>query len=84
LITRAGFTLTTVDIEEIVINYPSIFELMDDLAMMGERNAVVNRPGHLGRDTLMAAAAIYKGEHDRPLYMHCCGQVNHCADHLVL
>ncbi|KAL0077266.1 S-adenosyl-L-methionine-dependent methyltransferase [Phycomyces blakesleeanus] len=37
LLTRAGFTLTTVDVDEIQVNYPSAFELMQDLRSMGEK-----------------------------------------------
>lgn len=37
-----------------------MFELMWDLKGMGENNAAYNRPLHLGRDTLTAAAAIYE------------------------
>lgn len=43
LLTRAGFTLTTVDVDEIQVNYPSAIELMQDLRSMGESNAVLNR-----------------------------------------
>ncbi|KAM3579419.1 hypothetical protein VKS41_008277 [Umbelopsis sp. WA50703] len=43
LLTRAGFTLTTVDVDEIQVNYPSAIELMQDLRSMGESNAVINR-----------------------------------------
>jgi len=32
-----------VDVDEIVVNYPSIFELMNDLRSMGESNAVLSR-----------------------------------------
>ncbi|KAI8069148.1 S-adenosyl-L-methionine-dependent methyltransferase [Gongronella butleri] len=63
LLSRAGFTLTTVDIDEIVVNYPSAFELMDDLHAMGETNAVLTRRPFLKRDTLMAAASIYQELH---------------------
>lgn len=31
LLTRAGFTMLTIDTDEIVVNYPSLFELMWDL-----------------------------------------------------
>lgn len=40
---RANFTLTTVDLDDIVVNYPSMYELMIDLQLMGENNADVNR-----------------------------------------
>ncbi|ORX53049.1 S-adenosyl-L-methionine-dependent methyltransferase [Hesseltinella vesiculosa] len=63
LLSRAGFTLTTVDIDEIQVNYPSAFELMDDLRAMGENNAVLTRRPFMKRDTLMAAASIYKELH---------------------
>ncbi|CAO3642344.1 unnamed protein product [Cunninghamella blakesleeana] len=63
LLSRAGFTLTTVDIDEIQVNYPSAFELMEDLKSMGESNAIINRRSFLKRDTLLAAASIYKELH---------------------
>jgi NADH dehydrogenase [ubiquinone] 1 alpha subcomplex assembly factor 5 len=43
LLGRAGFTLLTVDIDEVVVAYPSMWELMDDLRDMGESNAVLGR-----------------------------------------
>jgi hypothetical protein len=43
LLSRAGFTLTTVDVDEVTVNYPSAIELMEDLRAMGESNAVINR-----------------------------------------
>lgn len=43
LLTRAGFTMLTVDTDEIVVHYPSMFELMWDLKGMGENNAAYNR-----------------------------------------
>jgi NADH dehydrogenase [ubiquinone] 1 alpha subcomplex assembly factor 5 len=60
LMNRAGFNLITVDVDEIVINYPSIFELMDDLRAMGEGNAILSRKGYLRRDVVAAASAIYQ------------------------
>ncbi|XP_071834640.1 arginine-hydroxylase NDUFAF5, mitochondrial-like isoform X2 [Apostichopus japonicus] len=47
------------DVEEITVNYPSLFELLIDLKGMAENNASWSRK-ILHRDTLMAAAAIYK------------------------
>lgn len=61
LISRAGFAMPTIDVDEITINYPSIVELMEDLRAMGESNATWQRPSSMSRDELMAAAAIYKG-----------------------
>ncbi|CAO3641636.1 unnamed protein product [Mucor hiemalis] len=66
ILTRAGFTLTTVDVDEIQVNYPSAFELMQDLQSMGESNAVLTRRPFLKRDTLLSAAAIYKELHGHP------------------
>jgi len=63
LLSRTGFNLTTVDVDEVVVQYPSIFELMQDLRLMGESNAIANRPGMISRDVLMAADAIYKEMH---------------------
>ncbi len=62
LLNRAGFTLSTVDVDEVEICYPSIFELIEDLKWMGESNAVINRRDKLSPDTLLAAAEIYKGK----------------------
>ncbi|KAG1121274.1 hypothetical protein G6F42_012588 [Rhizopus arrhizus] len=66
MLTRAGFTLTTVDVDEIQVNYPSAFELMQDLRAMGESNSVLTRRPFLKRDTLLAAASIYKELHGNP------------------
>lgn len=43
LLGRAGFTLLTVDVDEVTVNYPSIWELMEDLQAMGESNAIIGR-----------------------------------------
>ncbi|KAG7447579.1 S-adenosyl-L-methionine-dependent methyltransferase [Guyanagaster necrorhizus] len=63
LLGRAGFTLLTVDIDEVKVAYPSMWELMDDLRDMGESNAVIGRRHFIHRDTLTAASAIYKELH---------------------
>ncbi|WWC64725.1 uncharacterized protein I303_107336 [Kwoniella dejecticola CBS 10117] len=60
LLNRAGFTLTTIDVEDMTINYPSIWELVSDLRDMGESNAILGRRAHVSRDVLLAADAIYK------------------------
>lgn len=60
LLNHAGFTMLTIDTDEIVVSYPSIIELMYDLKGMGENNAAFNRPLTLSRDVLMAAGAIYQ------------------------
>lgn len=63
LLGRAGFTLLTVDVDEIKVAYPSMWELVDDLRLMGESNAIIGRKSFLHRDTLTAASAIYKEMH---------------------
>ncbi|XP_062912208.1 arginine-hydroxylase NDUFAF5, mitochondrial isoform X2 [Mobula hypostoma] len=60
LLEQAGFNMLTVDIDEIQVNYPGIFELMEDLQGMGESNCAWSRKPMLHRDTMLAAAAIYK------------------------
>ncbi|KAI0722474.1 S-adenosyl-L-methionine-dependent methyltransferase [Earliella scabrosa] len=63
LLGRAGFTLLTVDVDEVKVAYPSMWELLEDLQDMGENNAVVGRRHIIHRDTLTAASAIYKELH---------------------
>jgi len=65
LMGRAGFTLLTVDVDEITVAYPSMWELMEDIRDMGESNAIIDRRQFLHRDTLAAASAIYKELHGR-------------------
>ncbi|GAB0087734.1 NADH dehydrogenase [Sergentomyia squamirostris] len=60
VLNRAGFTMLTIDTDEIVVGYPTVFELMWDLQGMAESNAAFNRPLHIGRDILISAAAIYE------------------------
>lgn len=59
LMQSAGFTMLTMDTEEIVIRYPSMFELMWDLKGMGENNAVIQRPLRLNKNTMFSAATLY-------------------------
>uniref|UniRef100_UPI00358E13BD arginine-hydroxylase NDUFAF5, mitochondrial-like isoform X1 n=1 Tax=Myxine glutinosa TaxID=7769 RepID=UPI00358E13BD len=59
LLARIGFNLLTVDSDEIVVIYPSVYHLLDDLQGMGESNCAWQRRLLLHRDTLAAAAAIY-------------------------
>ncbi|KAI0082545.1 S-adenosyl-L-methionine-dependent methyltransferase [Panus rudis PR-1116 ss-1] len=63
LLGRAGFTLLTVDIDEVRVNYPTMWELVEDLRDMGESNAILGRRHFIHRDTLAAASAIYKELH---------------------
>ena len=64
LLTRAGFKMLTVDVEDIVVGYPDTFALMQDLQAMGESNAIMHREaGPLSRDVLLATDAIYRQMH---------------------
>ena len=47
------------DVDEIVVHYPSMFELLCDLRGMGETNCAWTRPLLLKRSVMYAAAAIY-------------------------
>ncbi|NXG08308.1 NDUF5 hydroxylase, partial [Sakesphorus luctuosus] len=65
LLARAGFNTLTVDTDEIQVNYPGLFEVMEDLQgkyilCMGESNCSWNRKPLLHRETMLAAAAIYR------------------------
>ncbi|CAN8103322.1 unnamed protein product [Discula destructiva] len=64
LLQRAGFKMLTVDVDDIVVDYPNTFELMKDLQLMGESNAIVGREmGAIRRDVLLASEAIYRELH---------------------
>ena len=43
LLSRAGFTMLTVDVDDVKVAYPSMWELLEDLRDMGENNAVIGR-----------------------------------------
>ncbi|KAK5926033.1 hypothetical protein CgunFtcFv8_021637 [Champsocephalus gunnari] len=60
LLGQAGFTMLTVDTDEVQVHYPGIIEVMTDLQGMGESNCAWNRRSMLNRDSILAAAAIYK------------------------
>lgn len=64
LLQRVGFKMVGVDVDDIVVDYPDIFALMQDLQAMGEGNAVLGREmGPIQRDVLLAADAIYRELH---------------------
>lgn len=64
LLQKAGFKMLTVDVDDIIVDYPNTFELMKDLQHMGESNAIVGREmGAIGRDVLLANEAIYRELH---------------------
>ncbi|EPS30196.1 hypothetical protein PDE_05146 [Penicillium oxalicum 114-2] len=61
LLNRAGFKMLTVDVEDIVVEFPDSFALMQDLQAMGESNAILQREaGPMSRDVLLANEAIYR------------------------
>lgn len=64
LLSRAGFKLLTVDVDDIVVGYPSTFALMQDLQAMGESNCALTREmGGLRREVLVANEGIYRALH---------------------
>lgn len=64
LLQSAGFKLLTVDVDDIIVDFPDSFALMQDLQAMGENNAVLLRDeAPLQKEVLMASDAIYKALH---------------------
>ncbi|PIN12293.1 putative methyltransferase [Handroanthus impetiginosus] len=60
LLTRAGFTLPGVDVDEYTVRYNSALELIEHLRTMGETNALLQRRNILKGDTALATAAVYE------------------------
>ncbi|SPO05680.1 probable methyltransferase [Cephalotrichum gorgonifer] len=64
LLQKAGFKMLTVDVDDIIVDYPDSFALMQDLQAMAEGNAILGREmGAVGRDVLLANEAIYRELH---------------------
>ncbi|KAI6778791.1 methyltransferase [Emericellopsis cladophorae] len=64
LLQKAGFKMLTVDVDDIVVDYPDTFTLMQDLQAMGESNVILGREmGPISRDLLLANEAIYRELH---------------------
>lgn len=64
LLQRAGFKMLTVDIDDIIVDFPDSFSLMQDLQAMGESNAILGREaGAIKRDVLLANEGIYRELH---------------------
>ncbi|XP_010498766.1 PREDICTED: putative methyltransferase At1g22800 [Camelina sativa] len=59
LLTRAGFSLPGVDVDEYVVKYKSALDLIEHLRAMGETNGLLERNKILNRETALATAAIY-------------------------
>ncbi|XP_062203277.1 putative methyltransferase At1g22800, mitochondrial [Phragmites australis] len=60
LLTRAGFTIPGVDVDQYTVKYNSALELVEHLRALGETNALFQRNPVLKRDTALATAAIYQ------------------------
>lgn len=64
LLNRAGFSMLTIDTEDIVIGgYPDIVSLCTELQDMGEQNSLLSRANFLPKDVLLAANEICKSLH---------------------
>ncbi|CAI5481612.1 unnamed protein product [Closterium sp. Yama58-4] len=59
LLTRAGFALPTVDVDEFPVAYPSAVQVVQHLRWLGETDCTLHHTQPLPRDTALAAAAIY-------------------------
>lgn len=60
LMQKAGFQMLTLDVQDIVVEYPNVVALMRDLQLMGESNAITNTPPPLTKDILIAVEPVYK------------------------
>jgi NADH dehydrogenase [ubiquinone] 1 alpha subcomplex assembly factor 5 len=64
LLQNAGFKMLTVDVDDIIVDFPDTFSLMQDLQAMGESNAALGREaGGIQRDVLLANEGIYRELH---------------------
>ena len=60
LLTRAGFRLPAVDVDEVVVKYRDVFGVVEHLRRMGEQGCLVGGVA-LGRDAALASGALYSG-----------------------
>jgi NADH dehydrogenase [ubiquinone] 1 alpha subcomplex assembly factor 5 len=60
LMSSAGFTMLTVDVDTIQVPYPDMFTLIDHLQRMGEQNAPFHLQNAVSKDVFLAAAAIFQ------------------------
>lgn len=70
LLTRAGLSIPTVDVDEINVQYGDVVDLVNHLRKMSETNSLIERREFLPRDTALASAAAYTalfGENDTTL-----------------
>lgn len=67
LLQRAGFALPVVDSDIITVTYDHIFDLMRDVRMMGENNAIAARSRKIPpKNLFMRAAEIYASKYSDP------------------
>ena len=67
LLQRADLKMPVVDIDQIMVSYPNVLTLMEELRGMGESNAVQDRSRHFtARSTLKAAAEFYPQTISKP------------------
>ncbi len=59
LLSGAGFSLPTIDVDTVQLAYPNAAVLMEHLQRMGENNAGINRRRQTGIDTFLSASCIY-------------------------
>ena len=59
LVSNAGFTLPTVDIDTVKVSFPNAMVLMEHLQRMGEGNASLNKKERVSISTFLASACIY-------------------------
>ena len=59
LMTQAGFSLPSIDIDRFIFLYPSAFHLMEHLQDMGESAAIHVRRPFMPRDLLLGMSALY-------------------------
>ncbi|XP_021851263.1 putative methyltransferase At1g22800, mitochondrial [Spinacia oleracea] len=60
LLTRSGFALPGVDVDEYTVKYENALQLIEHLRAMGETNALVQRNNILKKETALATAAVYQ------------------------
>jgi len=66
LLSSNGFSMLTIDTDDLKVRYPSMFPLFADLKGMAESSAAINRKLHLHRETLLAANAVYEELYGEP------------------
>jgi NADH dehydrogenase [ubiquinone] 1 alpha subcomplex assembly factor 5 len=66
LLKQSKFNLVTIDVDEIVVDYPDLVTLLNDIELMGEQNSIARPPGPLTKDLLLATQAIYRSFHGNP------------------